>query len=102
MSTIRNSLGDLAYRAFVDHVRNLRKASGVTQLELAAKLRQPQSYVSKTERYERRMDAAEFRAWIIGIGGDPTKEFATVAKLLDAEALAMTDADLLASTVDDG
>lgn len=99
MSTIRNSLGDLAYRAFVDHVRNLRKRSGVTQAELATNLGQPQSYVSKTERYERRMDAAEFRAWVIGIGGDPTKEFATVANLLDAEALAPTDEDLLASSV---
>lgn len=37
-----------------------RKAAGITQTELAAKLGKPQSYVSKIERGERRVDVVEF------------------------------------------
>jgi transcriptional regulator with XRE-family HTH domain len=37
-----------------------RKAAGLTQVELAARLARPQSYVSKYERGERRIDVVEF------------------------------------------
>jgi transcriptional regulator with XRE-family HTH domain len=37
----------------------LREAAGVTQVELAKRLRRPQSYVSKYERGERRLDVLE-------------------------------------------
>ena len=37
-----------------------RKAAGLTQVELAAQLQRPQSYVSKVERGERRLDVIEF------------------------------------------
>jgi transcriptional regulator with XRE-family HTH domain len=37
-----------------------RKTAGMTQVELAAKLNRPQSYVSKYERGERRLDVVEF------------------------------------------
>lgn len=47
-----------------DHFRTLliqaRKARGLTQMELADKLRKPQSFVSKYERGERRLDVIEF------------------------------------------
>ena len=33
-----------------------RKTAGLTQVELAERLRKPQSYVSKFERGERRLD----------------------------------------------
>ena len=37
-----------------------RKAAGLTQTELAEQLGKPQSYVSKYERGERRLDVVEF------------------------------------------
>jgi transcriptional regulator with XRE-family HTH domain len=37
-----------------------RKTAGLTQVELAERLRKPQSYVSKFERGERRLDVIEF------------------------------------------
>ena len=37
-----------------------REASGLTQVEVAARLAKPQSYVSKCERGERRVDLSEF------------------------------------------
>ncbi|BAZ82676.1 MAG: helix-turn-helix domain-containing protein [Dolichospermum sp.] len=37
-----------------------RKVANLTQAELSAKLKRPQSYVSKYERGERRLDVIEF------------------------------------------
>jgi transcriptional regulator with XRE-family HTH domain len=37
-----------------------REESGLTQVQVAGKLKKPQSYVSKIERGERRLDIIEF------------------------------------------
>jgi transcriptional regulator with XRE-family HTH domain len=37
-----------------------REESGLTQVQVAERLRKPQSYVSKIERGERRLDIIEF------------------------------------------
>jgi len=46
-----------------------RERSGLTQAQVAKKLKKPQSYVSKYERGERRLDFSEFLeiAEILGI-----------------------------------
>ncbi|PIW29645.1 MAG: XRE family transcriptional regulator [Rhodospirillales bacterium CG15_BIG_FIL_POST_REV_8_21_14_020_66_15] len=49
-----------------------RKASGMTQQDVAAKLGKPQSYVSKYETGERRLDVIEFLevAKVVGFSPD--------------------------------
>lgn len=70
------------YLAFVAHLVELRQRKGVTQAELAAILGKPQSFVSKIERAERRMDPEEFRAIVSALGSDPGDEFAAVGRFL--------------------
>lgn len=64
-----SSLHSDKYRIFRDMLVQARLASGLTQVEIAEKLAKPQSYVSKYERGERRLDFAEFMdlAEIMGI-----------------------------------
>lgn len=54
------ALHDDDYRACVDFLSSERKRRGVTQEALAALLNKPQSFVSKYERGDRRLDVAEF------------------------------------------
>jgi transcriptional regulator with XRE-family HTH domain len=78
-----SSLHSTNYLAFVAHLVDLRTRMGVTQTELAALLDKPQSFISKIERAERRMDPEEFRAIVSALGGDPGEEFASVGRFLE-------------------
>lgn len=48
------------YERFRQLLIKARKVANLTQTELSAKLSRPQSYVSKYERGERRLDLIEF------------------------------------------
>lgn len=48
------------YNQFRQLLIEARKIAGLTQTELSAHLQRPQSYVSKYERGERRLDLIEF------------------------------------------
>ena len=48
------------YERFRALLIEARKSAGLTQQELAARLNRPQSYVSKYENGERRLDLIEF------------------------------------------
>ena len=49
--------------AFLEVLREARERRGMTQVELAAALDETQSFVSKCERGERRLDVLELRTW---------------------------------------
>lgn len=51
----------------------MRKAAGITQVELAEWLGKPQSFVSKVERGERRLDVIEFCQVAEALGHNPAK-----------------------------
>lgn len=65
------SLHSLHYRQFAAVLARARLDAGVSQQELAAQLRKPQSYVSKVERCERRLDVPEFIQLVRALGRDP-------------------------------
>lgn len=48
------------YEFFQKALADARQDKGLTQSEVAARLRKPQSYVSKYESGERRLDVVEF------------------------------------------
>ena len=48
------------YKYFREMLINSRKKANLTQIELSKVLNRPQSYVSKYERGERRIDIIEF------------------------------------------
>lgn len=47
------------YKNAVKKLRNARNEANLMQVDVAKKLKKPQSYVSKIERGERRIDVAE-------------------------------------------
>ena len=50
------------YESFRALLVEARKKAGLSQAQLARKLSRPQSFVSKFERGERRLDVVEFKA----------------------------------------
>ncbi len=60
-----------AYDAAVNALVEIRKAYGVSQVELGARLGWPQQFVSPVERKERRLDVIEYYAFVRATGADP-------------------------------
>ena len=69
---------------FREMLVDARKKSGLTQVHLAERLSRPQSFVSKVERGERRLDVVEFFEFAQAIGVDP---FAFLKSLNAADGL---------------
>ena len=56
------------YILFLSLLKSARKATGITQKEVAKRLGQTQSFVSKCERGERRIDIIELIAFCQALG----------------------------------
>ncbi len=56
------------YALFLQQLRDVRKEAGLTQEQVAERLHQTQSFVSKCERGERRLDIVEVRAFCLALG----------------------------------
>ena len=51
------------YSLFLRELRQVREEKGLTQTDIAVRLGQTQSFISKVERGERRLDVVELRAY---------------------------------------
>jgi transcriptional regulator with XRE-family HTH domain len=71
---VDKSITSQDYRTFLRELRASRKRSGLTQADLARRLKETQSFVSKCERGERRLDVIELRAFCRAFGM-PVVEF---------------------------
>lgn len=60
---MEKSLFSGSYKVLLTQLRATREGSGFTQAELAKRLRETQSFISKCERGERRLDVVELRAF---------------------------------------
>jgi len=63
-----------------------RRGAGLRQTDLAERLGKPQSFVSKVERGERRIDLVEFLIVARAIGADETALIRTVSNSLPKDA----------------
>jgi transcriptional regulator with XRE-family HTH domain len=68
------------YEIFLRRLRAARRAAGLTQAQLAERVGQTQSFVSKCERGERRLDIVETRAFCFAIGISFTRFLAAFEK----------------------
>ncbi|HBE81180.1 MAG TPA: helix-turn-helix transcriptional regulator [Pyrinomonadaceae bacterium] len=65
---MEKSIYSKEYSLFLEQLRNAREEKGLTQIDVAQRLGQTQSFVSKVERGERRLDIVELRAFCSAIG----------------------------------
>lgn len=84
-------LHDHDYGVLVSYLTDARKRLGITQSELSERLARPQSYVSKIERLERRLDVGEWRRVSLALEQDPAELFREACAILDDLDL-LTDA----------
>jgi hypothetical protein len=67
------SLFSPEYDAFLVSLRKARTAAGLTQTEAAKRLKRPQSFVSKCESGERRVDVVELLLFCRAYGADASR-----------------------------
>lgn len=69
------------YGLLVQLLVEARRSAGLTQNQLAERMGKLQSYVSKVERRERRLDPIELYDWAKALGSPPLEIF---SRLVDA------------------
>ena len=83
--TVPASAHNEAYRLFRELLTELRRSKGVTQVALARLLGVPQSYVSKYELGERRIDIIETFRICRALGADPVVFVRKLVKAIEPE-----------------
>lgn len=56
------------YNAFLKLLKEARERAGVTQIQMAERLNATQTFVSKCERGDRRIDVVELHSWCVALG----------------------------------
>ena len=80
---MQKSINSETYAVFLDLLRETREKAGITQTELSEQLGETQSFVSKCERGERRIDIAELREFCVAMGISLEKFIKAFEKRLD-------------------
>jgi transcriptional regulator with XRE-family HTH domain len=78
MATKRNQA--LMYRRVPAFLRGLRERTGMTQRQLATRIKQTQWWVHRSEIGSRRVDVAEFIEWCRGCGLEPEQAIRELAR----------------------
>jgi transcriptional regulator with XRE-family HTH domain len=73
-----NTVGNEGQKRFRELLVAARKDADLTQAELSSRLKRPQSFVSKYERGERRLDVVEFGEVARALGVDPVQFLANL------------------------
>jgi transcriptional regulator with XRE-family HTH domain len=71
---MEKSIHSAHYEIFLKTLRGARRRQGLTQEDLAQRVKETQSFVSKCERGERRIDVVELREFCAALGL-PLKDF---------------------------
>ena len=80
---MQKSIHSQTYATFLKHLYETREKAGVTQEELAVRLGETQSFVSKCERGERRIDVVELREFCMALNTTMEKFIRQLDKKLD-------------------
>ncbi len=83
-----SSMHEAPYKVLLDCIRSARRSANVTQAELAKRIGTDQSFVSKYERGERRLDVVELRAICIALGIDLAEFLSGFEEKLKQQGLA--------------
>ncbi|MDM8518569.1 BsaWI family type II restriction enzyme [Anaerolineales bacterium HSG6] len=70
-----NTIHTPRYIQIIDALRNIREQRRITQVKLAKRLKQHQSYVAKVEVFERRLDIIELMDWLACLDYEPLQFF---------------------------
>lgn len=76
---MRKSIHTAEYASLCQELREARDSAGLSQRDLASRLKVPHSWVAKVETAERRIDLIEFCRFVIACDGDPRIAFDRVA-----------------------
>jgi transcriptional regulator with XRE-family HTH domain len=68
---MEKSVHTAEYAAMRSELRTAREAAGLSQRDLAARLKGPHSWIAKVETGERRIDLVEFCWFVSACGIDP-------------------------------
>jgi len=75
MRAMEKSVHTAEYATLRSELRSAREAAGLSQRDLAARLKVPHSWVAKVETGERRIDLIEFCWFTSACGIDPLAPF---------------------------
>lgn len=79
---VKKTLNKKEYKILLEQLYRLRMSAGLRQSDLADKLNTPQSFISKIESGERRIDLIELREICMALGSNLTEFINEFEKVL--------------------